>query len=152
MKLGAPPRELCIRGHTMAKTRKRYPNSEAYCSTCKQIRDKRYKQENPIRTALYLQTSHRRNRYGLEPVRFAELLLTQGNRCAICRTDDWGTRGPNIDHNHKDSTVRGLLCHRCNTALGLFRDNPTLLQAASQYLGQLDTARKSGAKTPKKQT
>jgi hypothetical protein len=39
-----------------------------------------------------------------------------------------------IDHDHKNMQVRGLLCDRCNTALGLFFDDAALLRTAADYL------------------
>lgn len=39
-----------------------------------------------------------------------------------------------IDHCHITGMIRGLLCHSCNTALGLFRDSAELLTNAINYL------------------
>jgi len=39
-----------------------------------------------------------------------------------------------IDHCHNNGNVRGLLCMRCNTGLGLFLDNPNFLLNAISYL------------------
>lgn len=39
-----------------------------------------------------------------------------------------------IDHCHATGRIRGLLCHRCNTAIGLLRDSPELLANAIAYL------------------
>lgn len=39
-----------------------------------------------------------------------------------------------IDHDHTTGEVRGLLCHKCNTALGHANDNVELLQKMIKYL------------------
>lgn len=39
-----------------------------------------------------------------------------------------------MDHVHKTNVYRGVLCHRCNAALGLFRDSASLLREAANYL------------------
>ena len=47
-----------------------------------------------------------------------------------------------VDHNHscckgkktRGDCIRGVLCHQCNVALGLFKDSPEVLEAALSYL------------------
>jgi hypothetical protein len=75
-------------------------------------------------------------KYGLTEEGWAEILATQGGRCGICRTDVPGGRGErwHIDHCHETNRVRGLLCHNCNVGLGNFRDSPSILAAALDYL------------------
>lgn len=70
--------------------------------------------------------------HGLTPNRYADLLMEQGNACAIC-AGPFG-RVPYIDHDHSTGAVRGLLCHNCNVALGHFRDNPEHMRRAIRYL------------------
>lgn len=56
----------------------------------------------------------------------------QGGLCAICKCV---LKKANTDHNHADGgEVRGLLCPRCNRALGRFSDDIVLLRAAVEYL------------------
>lgn len=74
-------------------------------------------------------------RYGLTLDQFADQLALQNNACEICRTSEWGQRGPCVDHDHKTGIVRGLLCSRCNLALGHFRDDIDCLKRAIAYLG-----------------
>lgn len=39
-----------------------------------------------------------------------------------------------LDHCHETNTFRGFLCSNCNTGLGLFKDDPAILQNAIDYL------------------
>lgn len=79
--------------------------------------------------------AHARQRiYGLSPAAYHDLLSGQGGICKICGTSDWGHGGPHVDHNHATGKVRGLLCHNCNAALGLMRDDLNLMQAGVDYL------------------
>lgn len=61
-------------------------------------------------------------------------LLAQHEVCAICRTDEWGKKGPQVDHDHATGRVRGVLCANCNNGLGRFKDDPARLSAAIDYL------------------
>jgi hypothetical protein len=39
-----------------------------------------------------------------------------------------------LDHDHSTGKIRGLLCMACNTALGKFKDDTSILQRAIEYL------------------
>lgn len=69
-------------------------------------------------------------KYGLTDESLAELTEQQGGMCKICKTRP----AERIDHCHEKGHVRGLLCNNCNVGLGMFADDPTLLQAAIDYL------------------
>ena len=59
----------------------------------------------------------------------------QNGCCAICGKSekDNGQRLA-IDHDHHTHQVRSLLCRNCNTGLGAFKDNETLMSKAIEYL------------------
>lgn len=82
--------------------------------------------------------------YGLNARQFWELLAAQGGRCATCPTEHTEADPLCVDHDHaccpgrKKSCgrcVRGLLCRRCNTALGMVDDSRDTLMKLLQYLG-----------------
>lgn len=75
------------------------------------------------------------SRYGLTPERYAEMFAEQGGRCAICRTADPGVKGLAVDHCHTSGDVRGLLCGKCNTLLGLADEDPRIFIQAMHYVG-----------------
>lgn len=68
--------------------------------------------------------------YGLSPEEYNQIIALQDAKCAICKSHTKLC----IDHCHGTNIVRGLLCHPCNTALGLFRDDPAILGQAAEYL------------------
>lgn len=81
----------------------------------------------------------RRNawKYGITEERFWEMLREQDNCCAICSVEFGPTsRRVAIDHNHRTGEVRGILCAKCNLALGTFQDSPYILKAAVRYLAE----------------
>jgi hypothetical protein len=59
-----------------------------------------------------------------------------GSECAICAVDvlTLPVNQRCFDHCHTSGRVRGILCHRCNSAMGKFEDDPALLERAAQFL------------------
>lgn len=71
-----------------------------------------------------------KRRYGLTPEQYHRMLDDNGGMCAVCRIK----LATVVDHNHKTMRVRGLLCHSCNTGLGMFGDSVETLLNAIAYL------------------
>lgn len=72
--------------------------------------------------------------FDLTPEEYDRILAFQGGHCAICPREPTEKMRLSVDHNHKTGEVRGLLCWLCNVALGKFRDDYVLLNAAAQYV------------------
>lgn len=72
--------------------------------------------------------------YGITPEEYRKILVEQNYVCAICFESELHQRNLAVDHNHKTGKVRGLLCQRCNTLLGLGEDNLGILRNATEYL------------------
>ena len=71
--------------------------------------------------------------YGISPEEYDRRLALQNGVCAICKKKP-KRRLLFVDHCHRTGKVRGLLCMKCNSALGLYEDDPTLAEAATAYL------------------
>lgn len=80
--------------------------------------------------------------YKITPEQYQYMYDLQNGVCLICaQTTEGRGKAKNrlaVDHNHTTGKIRGLLCSHCNTALGLFRDNVSLLQSAVMYLQERD--------------
>lgn len=73
--------------------------------------------------------------FGLTADDLASLIEVQGGVCAICgRHPKLGGRRLAIDHDHQTGRVRGLLCYRCNTAIGLLGDDPDVILRSMKYV------------------
>lgn len=71
-------------------------------------------------------------KYGLSAAQVHLQWELQGKACALCGLDVKLV----VDHDHVTGKARGLLCNKCNTALGKFQDSPELLRKAAQYVEQ----------------
>jgi hypothetical protein len=65
---------------------------------------------------------------------YEEILYRQKGVCAICDKPETGNKRLAVDHQHGTKVIRGLLCSKCNTGIGLFNDSPGLLFSAIKYL------------------
>lgn len=82
-------------------------------------------------------------RYGLNDKSYSKILETQNYKCAICRLSIEKREQQHVDHDHKccvrparscGKCVRGILCNSCNAALGHFKENIQIFEAAIIYL------------------
>jgi hypothetical protein len=83
--------------------------------------------------------------YGITVTEYNEILLSQQGVCAICSKPETSIdhrtkqiRNLAVDHCHSSGKVRGLLCSRCNVAMGQLKDDITVLQSAISYLQRSD--------------
>lgn len=117
-----------------SRKRVREADPEAY-----QQRNKRWCKEARRRLGERAAVTYRKerlkNKYGMTLADFDTLLLKQNGVCAICEGEKGKGRHWHIDHDHATGAVRGILCNRCNTGLGSFRDNVRSLMRAAAYLG-----------------
>lgn len=77
--------------------------------------------------------------YGLTLDQYTRMLEDQNHCCKTCGGEGFTMKNCHtmklvVDHCHQTGVVRGLLCHNCNRALGLFQDNKETLLAAVKYL------------------
>lgn len=94
-------------------------------------KNKAWREANPDKC----RCSDLRKNYGITLEEYNQRLAEQDYSCKICNTTEPGHRGTfHVDHNHITGAIRGLLCHRCNTGIGLLQDSPTLLLSAHRYL------------------
>jgi predicted nucleic acid-binding Zn ribbon protein len=77
--------------------------------------------------------------YNLTQTEWEDILQLQGGVCAICQKE---SRTWHTDHNHSccpgkvscGKCVRGILCNKCNQAIGLLHENIESLERAARYL------------------
>ncbi len=82
--------------------------------------------------------NHRfKSSYGISLEEYNVMAERQKGLCLICKRPPYTNKKSDklyVDHCHKTNKVRGLLCHKCNSGLGSFNDNPEFLKEAAKYL------------------
>lgn len=77
--------------------------------------------------------------YGITAEQYQKMLKGRDNKCDICKSH---LTVPNVDHDHTccpgekscGKCVRGILCRRCNSGLGMFDDSEVSVASALKYL------------------
>ena len=106
------------------------------CTKCRVAYNKTYREENKEKFLAVERKSKLKITYGITPEQYDVMLAKQNGKCAICSVKKPGGRTKMffIDHCHSTGSIRGLLCMRCNTGLGLILDSPKYLLNAISYL------------------
>jgi hypothetical protein len=89
---------------------------------------KQYRQAHPERQRDYRLQA----RYGISLDDYNRLRSVQNNRCLLCsRVFE---KSPDVDHDHKTGRIRGLLCRKCNTLIGLLENQNVSLSRLHRFL------------------
>lgn len=79
----------------------------------------------------------RRWRYKISTQQYEEMFRKQNGSCAICGYQYTDGRILQIDHDHKTGEVRGLLCKKCNTYIGMIKENIEIIDRMKNYLNRV---------------
>jgi hypothetical protein len=73
--------------------------------------------------------------YGLDLTlaEYQEWRARQNGHCKICGREVSG-KSAHTDHDHATGKLRDELCDTCNRGLGNFKDDPSLLRVAAEYI------------------
>jgi len=130
------------------KSKNRKDGLRPYCKACRKAKAAaRYERDKdkilarnrqvPLRLRQHYDRTHILRGYGLTVEDYNELYAQQNGRCAICGRHQGELRDAMcVDHCHKTNKVRGLLCRRCNMAIGGLKDDKDLVMRAYEYLNK----------------
>ena len=108
----------------------------AHCKSCRLLAQSSLKSRDKTLYERVERNSKYKRQYGITIDDYKSMLEKQAGKCAICFTSDPGARVKHfqVDHCHKTGAVRGLLCHKCNRAIGLLNDSVESVLRAATYL------------------
>ena len=77
--------------------------------------------------------------YGITIEQYKEMSEKQNGLCAICHKPETQERkgikySLAVDHCHRTGKVRGLLCFKCNSAMGSFEKRDIPVSNIEEYL------------------
>jgi hypothetical protein len=125
-------------GRPLAVLRKRNKarNGMKFCAACGETKpvDEFYKKLNYVQEMCRpcRNVKLRAEAYGLTVEEVHRMLARSA--CECCGAEFASVRDRHIDHDHRTSEVRGLLCQKCNTALGCVDDDVDHLRRLISYI------------------
>lgn len=106
------------------------------CHPCRAKESREHRQNNLDKFLKKELTFRLKQKYGMTISDYTTMLSAQDNKCKICLSGSSYKKSGLfvVDHSHESGVVRGLLCTRCNSALGMFGDEPERLRLAAKYI------------------
>ena len=131
---------VCGEQKHITKFAKHKLNSDGRAYTCKVcVREyqKEYNKRPCVRERTIIRSKNNwlQTNYGLTIDDWNNMIQKQNGSCAICKTKLDKGKSTHVDHNHENGEIRGILCADCNWAIGLFRDDISIIGNAINYLG-----------------
>ena len=127
-----------LKAESFYKNKRRHDCLDSRCKHCMDKAKSDWVQKNPDKVKEVSTNNRLLSRYGITLTEYNQLVAFQNNRCKICGNEasngrSWSTK-LSVDHCHSTGKIRGLLCQKCNTGLGLFGDTIENLKKALEYL------------------
>ncbi len=82
--------------------------------------------------------------YKIDVIQYNKMLEEQDYKCAICKEPETSKdrtgniRNLAVDHCHRTGKVRRLLCSKCNTTLGKYKEDIRLFQNFINYIKEFN--------------
>jgi hypothetical protein len=114
-------KKMCPNGHNKRRV------STNNCVVCEEECNR--KRRDAVRWARY------KKLYNISADDFHRMMESQDGLCAICDSE-LSSVHTHVDHCHDTGVVRGLLCSRCNQAIGLMDEDMSRLDKAKKYLAR----------------
>lgn len=111
------------------------PRNRKYsCKICETKRIEEWRKNNPEKFKLAQRRNNLKRNYGITVEQYEEMYKKQNGLCAVCGNEEVQRQVLSVDHDHNTNKVRGLLCHKCNRALGLLQDDVSIIKKMLGYL------------------
>lgn len=133
MKIAATAERLeAYRNRPYVKRKKRAYDRQRYADGL--VKASTWTKDHPIKAGNYRRDWFLKKEYGISLDDYRSLLKKQKYRCAVCMVLHTKKKPLHVDHCHETGIVRGLLCFKCNTALGKLGDDIVLVMCLFLYL------------------
>jgi DNA-directed RNA polymerase subunit M/transcription elongation factor TFIIS len=104
------------------------------CKECFKLYVNKVNREVRARNPNSMRESNLKRYNNFDSIEFDKLFKLQDGKCVICKLPCEVRENLSVDHDHSTNEVRGLLCSKCNWALGLLNEDEDILWNMLEYL------------------